>query len=1247
MKKASKSIVALLFTLVLICTMAVPAFAASVGKVKTLKASKTTYNSVTLTWSAVSKVTGYNIEQYNTAKKKWTKVASTNSKTTSKTVTGLKTGTTYSFRVNAYTKSRFGRITYGGYSSAIKAKPMPAKITSFKSSSTTSTITLKWSAISKATGYKIQVYSGNKWKDYKTLKGEKTTSLTIKKLKINTTYTYRIAAYNTVGKANYVGPYSSALKVKTGLKAPSAKASSITYTSAKISWGAVSETTGYRIERYVNKKWVGVAVIKNAKTTSYTMSNLTPSTTYYIRVLAYKTISGKNYWSPASANVKFVTPRPSNVRGVKASSITTTSAKISWSKISGVTGYRLEFLENGAWKAVVLKGDSTVSYTKSGLIPGTSYQVRVRAYKAANGKNYWSPDYTNIKFATSKLGTVSGVKASNITASSAKFSWSKVSGVTGYRFEILDNGAWKATVLKGDSTVSYTKSGLIPGTSYQVRVRSYKNINGKNYYGAWSSVYKFNTSAVSKVQNVEATLNSNNTISISWSKISGISGYDIQASTDGGKKYATIGSTAGASAYLYDNVPRTNIMIRVRTYITVGGKNYYGAYSDPASVDNRIPAVTDLTASDKKEHSVKLSWEAVSSVESYEITYGDKKLTTKETSIVIDGLEPGTEYKFTVKARIGNYASAGTSTSAKTFIGNVTGVSTYPVCSVDNSINDIYATIFWDKVKGADGYTVYTDDKDIDDVTVAEDTTASKQNWARIDYLKKDRIYKFTVRAFVIMDGKRVYSDLSDTVRASTGKYTLSVSNKVTSNIKDAGMLKWNTIEGATAILEKSTFSNGTTIFETRPTSVDGEYLVEGTSEFNVKAERSGEGLTKISWDDTANNRPYTVQAANTKTGVWYTLGRTASGAKSLTVCLAPENSYNFRVVSDFATEKYKLSMKLDETDSVFGNPITQTVTYPLRYGVSEVYTVPAAAALSASSSNNVKTLYILQAVEALNATKYDKSKKLTVKVDTNADASLEDTRANGKIGILPIINLDLKGLLDFVERYVGDTGIDLDEFTKDLKESSSETFTFTDGVTKRSYLESQYLFDGKGNILTSTDSSGNVTKRTKNNVVTKSYAISDLVPPSAELASFYGWNNVDSLGSKVKSVSSTKNGDKTEITIVLNAENSKSGAPVHTGFEDKLAEMLSSFDEASSDGTLSNVVATIGDKVSFNGKNYDGTVLKFVINKDGTLDSYSVLSPYTLKVDMALKDSESVKIDITISLNMKGTFSYTYSFTR
>ncbi len=174
MKKTFKGILALTFCVVTIFATMVMASAISKPKAKV---KTVTYNTVTISWAEVKGADGgYEVQRSSNGKSGWKTLATTKKGVTSYKDTKLTTGKTYYYRVRAIDKTLFGK-KYSDYSSTVKGKPLPSKVTGLKSSPTYNSVKLTWSKVSGASGYEVQVYSKKKWKSYKTT--EKNT-LTIK-----------------------------------------------------------------------------------------------------------------------------------------------------------------------------------------------------------------------------------------------------------------------------------------------------------------------------------------------------------------------------------------------------------------------------------------------------------------------------------------------------------------------------------------------------------------------------------------------------------------------------------------------------------------------------------------------------------------------------------------------------------------------------------------------------------------------------------------------------------------------------------------------------------------------------------------------------------------------------------------------------------------------------------------------------------------------------------------------------------
>ncbi len=173
----------------------------------------------------------------------------------------------------------------------------------------------------------------------------------------------------------------------------------------------------------------------------------------------------------------------------KIATATNSSAiKIAWKAVPGATGYRVYQYDAKTKKYVTLKTTTGTSYTVTKLKSGTNYKFAVKAYSTVNGKVFWASGYKTVTATTNP-----GTPTLKVTAGTKKaaLSWNKQTGATGYVVYMATskNGKYsRITTLKGNSSVTYTKTGLIKGRTYYFKVAAYTVANGKTLYSSFSSV---------------------------------------------------------------------------------------------------------------------------------------------------------------------------------------------------------------------------------------------------------------------------------------------------------------------------------------------------------------------------------------------------------------------------------------------------------------------------------------------------------------------------------------------------------------------------------------------------------------------------------------------------------------------------------------------------------------------------------------------------------------------------------------
>ena len=177
-----------------------------------LKAKTQDTKTITLSWSKTTGATGYAVYRYNSSAKKYEKIKTTTS--TSYKVTSLNAGTTYKYKVRAYTKANDGTVIWAAYSDLLTTSTKTVAPTLKTISQSSGKVTLTWNNVSGESGFEIY-YSTSKNGTYTKMSGvaANKTSYTSSKLTAGRTYYFKVRAYKTVGDAKVYSAFSSVKSV--------------------------------------------------------------------------------------------------------------------------------------------------------------------------------------------------------------------------------------------------------------------------------------------------------------------------------------------------------------------------------------------------------------------------------------------------------------------------------------------------------------------------------------------------------------------------------------------------------------------------------------------------------------------------------------------------------------------------------------------------------------------------------------------------------------------------------------------------------------------------------------------------------------------------------------------------------------------------------------------------------------------------------------------------------------------------
>lgn len=305
--------------------------------------------------------------------------------------------------------------------------------------------------------------------------------------------------------------------------------------------------------------------------------------TYYYRVVNYDVIGSRLvYFSSKTVGGRTDVTKPK----LTVSRDGFTSLKLTWKAVDGAAGYKVYRYSSGTYKLIATVKGKT-SYIDGSLKPSASYSYRIKAYSVKDGVTAYS-DFSVNNGEVVIAAAPQAFKPVSAGYTSIKLTWNKVLGASGY--EILRSTSKTGTFSKiktvtSGSTLSYIDTSLSCATTYYYKIRAYRTASGKKNYGDYSSIAS--AKPVPAKTSVSLKKASSSSIKVSWSKVSGASGYEVYRSTSKTGSYSKVKTVTSGVTISYTNTSLSKgktYYYKVRAYRTVYGKKVYGAFSTVKSL---------------------------------------------------------------------------------------------------------------------------------------------------------------------------------------------------------------------------------------------------------------------------------------------------------------------------------------------------------------------------------------------------------------------------------------------------------------------------------------------------------------------------------------------------------------------------------------------------------------------------------------------------------------------------------------
>ena len=329
---------------------------------------------------------------------------------------------------------------------------------------------------------------------------------------------------------------------------------------------------------------------------------------------------------------------------------------------------------------LVVKGKAVSGYSKAA-------QVTVKPQKGAQ------PDSSDIRSISIEDITV------NAAYDSEKLSWEKIKGVDTYNVYIGSDRTGY-TFAASSQTDSVTVGGLDPETEYTFLVRG----QSEGKFTQNSYVTAQTTGIETLVLDDLKAVPDLNAVALQWRERKGVDSYDIFVrDADGTYKLKTTVKTNNA---VVDGLePQTQYSFAVKAH-------YADRVSPMSYVSAKTPSFEELELNNVRaevtENSVTLSWDVHPGIDTYNIYLKSDKGTyayktyTRAGSITFGGLDPETEYSYSIKGQANGKYTQTSYVTVKTLSIEQLQVTNVKTTATENSV-----TLSWDGVSLADTYNIY------------------------------------------------------------------------------------------------------------------------------------------------------------------------------------------------------------------------------------------------------------------------------------------------------------------------------------------------------------------------------------------------------------------------------------------------------------------------------------------------------------------------------------------------------------
>ena len=443
---------------------------------------------------------------------------------------------------------------------------------------------------------------------------------------------------------------------------------------------------------------------------------------------------------------------------------------LAWEPVASAGGYEVQYRRVGTtgWIMTNITITGATAFV-SGLDELTEYEFQVRAVDKSD-RSKWSASLflTTSKYVEPPV-MPGGFRCTATTASAATFQWDAQYDVTGYllQYRVQGTVAWTTwTPSPSAKSQAAAVTGLSAGTSYEFRLTAL-NAGGSEYSTIFVATKGGIVSTQVAPENFVSTAQTMNSVTLSWTAQSNITGYTLLYKSATATSWSTWTPAPGVAA---SSVTVTGLIANTEYEFQLTVTSVRGSATSATHITTKMPGIatqgTTAGAPVKPSKVKAVSKEATISTvtltwagNSQNAEYVVKCLTTGVTldpsqieyrytgdnisGVVISGLQAGKKHKFSVVAVNDGQESKVVTVSAKTKkYAAVKGIKSTA------NLNSVMLTWKASTMKETDGYVV--------DVYDAKGKTRIESEFVNVSYngasatitgLDEKVKYTFVIRA--------------------------------------------------------------------------------------------------------------------------------------------------------------------------------------------------------------------------------------------------------------------------------------------------------------------------------------------------------------------------------------------------------------------------------------------------------------------------------------------------------------------